>query len=674
MAKYPTNNRRPNWDPTNFQQATYLILLSYESAWGSRAVESGFGTDDLPLNQARMMGAMGMGMGGDIQMNMPMTLAMEMNMPTGFAFPSHPGFPAAGWGIRTLNPQQFMIPSPPDPSFYASHQQAMMIANKPYSTRNFWGNRDTSTRSKGQEKNKKPTTLKITRQDRVDTIEYISHVPPTFDVPRNPTAFLLDLFSTPELLTNRLGKTIPIDKFIRSENQESWDGPVATRCRKVDLKCNGIDVCQYLDKILFAGCERYEADEEEMHFTIESATPNAKFRVMESQFLYATLRILRHTGMNTSSAARSLLFQAIDELAAYTVKYIVLSTENHYALMRLSDDCQLYMSRVYPIRNSATQAQDMAELVLLYAHTALDRTPWPTPERSAVQVLRVTVPPVLVSSPIFEPRQGIIQIGDLVRSVKLSDLKHPSGKFLRWASFAVAKATYGRFALDRLAREFDVYNALRSLQGIAIPILFALYLNENDGSSVLIISHGGTPLQDFDTLTPADRHALMSHLIRIHRAGVQHNDVESRNVFLSPSKDPVIIDFDNASLHHHCTGQYCDELPKLAYCLGLNLDAELEATKHDTERSMDSLALMLICVVFLFARACGETIILIPSPNSHSDFVPRLTGACCSFGHIGPVLLWLENLCYFEEVFNSVILPAMICSEQYTRTKGRSAK
>ncbi|KAK7035599.1 hypothetical protein R3P38DRAFT_3483325 [Favolaschia claudopus] len=60
--------------------------------------------------------------------------------------------------------------------------------------------------------------------ERVDTIEYISHVPPTFDVPRNPTALILDLSGTPELLTNRQGKAIPIDRFIRAENQESWDG------------------------------------------------------------------------------------------------------------------------------------------------------------------------------------------------------------------------------------------------------------------------------------------------------------------------------------------------------------------------------------------------------------------------------------------------------------------
>ncbi|KAK7000841.1 hypothetical protein R3P38DRAFT_2471823, partial [Favolaschia claudopus] len=65
-------------------------------------------------------------------------------------------------------------------------------------------------------------------------------------------------------------------------NQESWDGSsghptgdanvsgffsdvtVQIRCRKVDLTCNGIDWCQFPDRSHFAGCERYEADEEEM--------------------------------------------------------------------------------------------------------------------------------------------------------------------------------------------------------------------------------------------------------------------------------------------------------------------------------------------------------------------------------------------------------------------------
>ncbi|KAK6966571.1 hypothetical protein R3P38DRAFT_3245856 [Favolaschia claudopus] len=56
--------------------------------------EGSFDIDDVPLNQARMMGAM--------------SPAMGMIMPTGFTFPSTPGSPAAGWGVGTLNPQQFM--------------------------------------------------------------------------------------------------------------------------------------------------------------------------------------------------------------------------------------------------------------------------------------------------------------------------------------------------------------------------------------------------------------------------------------------------------------------------------------------------------------------------------------------------------------------------------------
>jgi hypothetical protein len=31
-------------------------------------------------------------------------------------------------------------------------------------------------------------------------------------------------------------------------------------CRRVHLKCNGVDTCEYIDRELFAGCERFEPD------------------------------------------------------------------------------------------------------------------------------------------------------------------------------------------------------------------------------------------------------------------------------------------------------------------------------------------------------------------------------------------------------------------------------
>ncbi|KAJ6528015.1 hypothetical protein B0H19DRAFT_1243089 [Mycena capillaripes] len=306
------------------------------------------------------------------------------------------------------------------------------------------------------------------------------------------------------------------------------------------------------------------------------------------------------------SRGSSLLFQAINELAKYGVKHIVLTTETRYTLIQLSDDHQLYMSHVYHIHGSRDQAGDMAELVLFYAHATFAK-PLELPPRP-VTICRVTVPSF--SPAVFQPHQGFIRVGNVIRSVKLSAPQHSSGRvfppfiplrvegyaeqirhdgqvritfirlrFLLFEASAVAKAAYGHCASNRLNHEFDAYNALRSLQGISIPTLFGLYHDNCDGSSVLITSDEGTPLDGFDKLSLRDRHTLLSHLIRIHSAGVQHNDMEPRNVVLSPSLGPIIIDFDVASLDHRCDGLYCCELRELAGCLGLNLDVELSTTK-----------------------------------------------------------------------------------------------
>lgn len=63
----------------------------------------------------------------------------------------------------------------------------------------------------------------------------------------------------------------------------------------------------------------------------------------------------------------------------------------------------------------------------------------------------------------------------------------------------------------------------------------------------------------------------MSHLIRIHQTGIQHNDFEPRNVVWSKSSGPTIIDFDNASVHFSCKGNMCDELVRAAQWLELNI-------------------------------------------------------------------------------------------------------
>ncbi|KAK6977218.1 hypothetical protein R3P38DRAFT_3237592 [Favolaschia claudopus] len=124
--------------------------------------------------------------------------------------------------------------------------------------------------------------ITITRQLYVREIVHMTTVPPTSDVPHTPTAILLDILNSAHLLRHANGNNMTIDAFIRAENQDSWDGSVdhkkgdvdiygltddpkeKYRCRQVDLTCDGIQKCQYLDRTLFAGLEQYEADKEQM--------------------------------------------------------------------------------------------------------------------------------------------------------------------------------------------------------------------------------------------------------------------------------------------------------------------------------------------------------------------------------------------------------------------------
>ncbi|KAF7330690.1 RIO-like kinase [Mycena sanguinolenta] len=342
-------------------------------------------------------------------------------------------------------------------------------------------------------------------------------------------------------------------------------------------------------------------------------------------------------GSSTCKKGSLLLGQALDELALNMVDYIVLTTEKQYALVHLSGD-SLHMSRVYPIQNSSSQQQadDMAELVLFYAHAALTRSSQPPPQ-PPVSIHRVSIPSFPPS--IFKPSRGFIHVGGaLVFPVNLSTLRRPSDGFFPqllplgidglcghsrhdgeiiisfvqltffvFQAKAVAKAAYGPRASKRLRREFDVYKALRPLQGSSIPTLFGLYRNRTDGSSVLIISHGGSSLRDFDSLTIVERHSLMSHLISIHQAGVLHNDLEPRNVVISPSLGPTIIDFDNASLDHRCEGPSCPELREFAGELGIDTDLEFPTAKRVPSVSTQVIKVVLVPIMMLVV-ALGQVV------------------------------------------------------------------
>ncbi|KAJ7888864.1 hypothetical protein B0H14DRAFT_3713516 [Mycena olivaceomarginata] len=137
-------------------------------------------------------------------------------------------------------------------------------------------------KGKGKGKLQQPQQTAITRQEKVDHIVHSTSVPTTYDVPRTPTALLVDLSGSVELLRAPEGHLVPLDTFIRAQNHESWDGGAGhtvgdvnvagftsnlsekIRCRRCHLKCNGIDTCEFFEEEIFDGLERYEADEKGM--------------------------------------------------------------------------------------------------------------------------------------------------------------------------------------------------------------------------------------------------------------------------------------------------------------------------------------------------------------------------------------------------------------------------
>ncbi|KAF8174034.1 hypothetical protein K438DRAFT_1771887 [Mycena galopus ATCC 62051] len=137
-------------------------------------------------------------------------------------------------------------------------------------------------KGKGKGKLQQQQQIAITRQEKVDHIVHSTSVPTTYDVPRAPTALLVDLSSSVELLRIPDGRIVSLDTFIRAQNHESWDGGAGhtagdfnvagftsnfsekIRCRRCHLTCNGIDTCEFFEEEICDGLERYEADEQGM--------------------------------------------------------------------------------------------------------------------------------------------------------------------------------------------------------------------------------------------------------------------------------------------------------------------------------------------------------------------------------------------------------------------------
>jgi serine/threonine protein kinase len=213
---------------------------------------------------------------------------------------------------------------------------------------------------------------------------------------------------------------------------------------------------------------------------------------------------------------------------------------------------------------------------------------------------------------VFQPYEGVFRGGVIGRTKLVSK---SSGSFfpLPWAWFdgrvqsssneftiaygrlifllfasnrLVAKTAHSASATQRLVHEYDAYAAMRSIQGAAIPNIIGMFGTKDGRNTVLIMSYAGKALKAFSELELHDkcnptlpsrckltvilRLTLFHRLVRLHKTGVQHNDLEPRNVTKS-SSGPFIIDFDRASLDHNCPGASCKELLQVAQALDLDL-------------------------------------------------------------------------------------------------------
>ncbi|KAJ7649274.1 hypothetical protein B0H17DRAFT_1102321, partial [Mycena rosella] len=238
---------------------------------------------------------------------------------------------------------------------------------------------------------------------------------------------------------------------------------------------------------------------------------------------------------------------------------------------------------------------DAAMLVLFYAHAALGAGKrYADATATGIIAMRVTLPTFPTS--VFQPHEGLISKsrasffplpwvqfdGDVQSSSNDVSIAYGRLIFLFVASRSLAaKIAHGPSATQHLVRKYNAYGAMRTLQGAAIPKVIGMFATKDRKNTVLMMSYAGKALRAFSELEPRDKLTLFHRLVRLHKTGVQHNDLEPRNVTQS-SSGPLIIDFDRASLDHNCPGASCKELQQVAQALDLDPAAEIRTLAEET--------------------------------------------------------------------------------------------
>ncbi|KAJ7173339.1 hypothetical protein C8R46DRAFT_1082510 [Mycena filopes] len=119
----------------------------------------------------------------------------------------------------------------------------------------------------------------------------------------------------------------------------------------------------------------------------------------------------------------------------------------------------------------------------------------------------------------------------------------------------VVKVAFLAEQQQRMRHEYETYRRLAKFSVEGVPKIFGLFDDLEGGTVVLVMSPCGdclwklrpNPKDTKVTLSPEQRAQFIAILQDIHRAGVQHHDIRPQNLMLTPSGEPIIVDFDRST-------------------------------------------------------------------------------------------------------------------------------
>jgi serine/threonine protein kinase len=113
-----------------------------------------------------------------------------------------------------------------------------------------------------------------------------------------------------------------------------------------------------------------------------------------------------------------------------------------------------------------------------------------------------------------------------------------------------------------MSNEALAYSKLTSLQGKSIPVFLGIFSWSKFNFIITSFVTGRNP-QHLTELTQSQKQELLSIVASVHDHGIQHCDIDARNVIVRPNGRVFLVDFGVSEVHH-CDGPTsCKEVLEL---------------------------------------------------------------------------------------------------------------